>query len=491
MLKENEELISNALASDLGRGKFEAIALELVPVYMEIDHALGALSRWMKPIPCATPLGLSPSMSEVHSVPFGVSLIIGPFNYPFSSCFGPLVGAIAAGNTCIIKPSEMTPKSEQAIFELVPKYMDSDAIRVICGGIDPTKILLQQHFDKIFFTGSTRVGKIVMKAAAENLTNITMELGGKSPCIVDKSCTNLDLAVKRILWGKFCNSGQTCIAPDYMLVHEDIYETFLAKAKERLILAFGENPFDSPDYGRIVTEMHTKRLEALATQALSAGASLVGAEGSTAASSSKSTRASSKKAQRTIDVRVSDRFVAPTLITGITVSDWQSYDVMKEEIFGPLLPVIKCTAKDFENLPTIMNKIHKHPLALYIISKNRKQIDGILAATPSGGAVVNDVVFQFANGNLPFGGIGPSGMGQSHGYHNFECFSHKKAVMRRDDHTCFDIQQRYPPYNDFALTMFKLNAHLPNVPYISSSFFKTTLLLAAAVVATYGALEWR
>lgn len=503
MCKENETVIAKALNEDLGRGQFEAIALELVPVYMEIEHALGALAQWMKPVPCATPLGMCPSMSEVHNVPFGVALIISPFNYPMSLCFGPLVGAIAAGNTCLIKPSEMTPSCEAVISQILPKYMDTDCIDVIFGGIEPTKCVLAQHFDKIFFTGSTRVGKIVMKAAAENLTNITMELGGKSPCIVDKSCTNMDLAVKRILWGKFCNSGQTCIAPDYMLVHEDVYEEFMDAANARLLAAYGEDPSASPDYCRLVTEMHCKRMESLSSQALAAGATIgntASAAGTPNPSKETSPKGRGKSPARkplpaaagSVDVRVSERYCAPTFLTGITTKNWDKFDVMKEEIFGPLLPIIKCSAKDFENIPAIVNKIHKHPLALYIFSKNRTQVDNIMKHAPSGGAVSNDVVYHFANGNLPFGGIGPSGMGCCHGEHNFACFSHNKAVMRRDDHTILDIPQRYPPYNDFSLTLFRLNAKLPNMPYISNRFFKTTVALGVVAFAVYEAflLKW-
>jgi len=507
MCKENETDIAKALNADLGRGQFEAIALELVPVYMEIEHALGALAQWMKPVPRATPLGMFPSMSEIHNVPFGVALIISPFNYPLSLCFGPLVGAIAAGNTCLIKPSEMTPACEAVMQKFLPKYMDTDCIDVMFGGIEPTKCVLAQHFDKIFFTGSTRVGKIVMKAAAEHLTNVTMELGGKSPCIIDKSCTNLDLAVKRILWGKFCNSGQTCIAPDYMLVHEEVYDEFMSKANERLLVAFGEDPSASPDYCRMVTEMHATRMESMAAQALAMGATIgnttyagkraapakeTSPKGGRGKSPARNPLLSATSTSTAVDVRVTDRYCAPTFITGITTANWNTFDVMKEEIFGPLLPIIKCTKKDFENIPAIVNKIHKHPLALYIFSKNRAQVDNIFKHAPSGGAVSNDVVYHFANGNLPFGGIGPSGMGSCHGEHNFACFSHNKAVMRRDDHSLLDIPQRYPPYNDFSLSLFRLNAKLPNVPYISHRFFQTTVALGVVAFAIYEAvlLKW-
>ena len=501
MCKENEPIIADALNKDLGRGNFEAIALELVPVYMEIDHALGALKSWMRPTPRMTPLGMCPSVSEVHNVPFGVSLIISPFNYPFSLCFSPLVGSISAGNTTLIKPSEMTAACEKVMYDLVPKYLDMSCTELVFGGIEPTKFVLSQCFDKIFFTGSTRVGKIVMKAAAENLTNITMELGGKSPCIIDKSCTNLELACKRILWGKFCNSGQTCIAPDYLIVHEDIYDQFIETATKRLNVAFGDDPSKSPDYCRVVSEFHVKRLESMAIQAVNAGAAVIGSQGGSSDTPNavaegkgkgkgKISKAAAAVAQQSvIDVRHAERYCAPTFLTGITLENWSEFDVMKEEIFGPLLPILRVSQTQMDNIGALCNNIHKHPLALYIFSKDKSMINNTLASCTSGGAVVNDVVYQFANGNLPFGGIGPSGMGCAHGDYNFECFSHKKAVMRRDDHTILDIPQRYPPYTPFALKLFELNAKLPNVPYISERLFNGTVAVGVLAFALYGAIK--
>eukprot|EP00605_Chrysophyceae_sp_TOSAG23-4_P002144 GSChrysophyteH1.ASY1.ANO1.2372.1 assembled CDS len=401
LCKENEEAIATALAGDLGRGKFEAIALELLPIYQELDHAI-----------------------EIHSVPFGVSLIIAPFNYPLGLVFGPLVGAIAAGNCALLKPSELTSNIEKLVSELVPKYLDTDCIDCVFGGIKASQAILAQKFEKIFFTGSTRVGKIVMKAAAENLTNVTMELGGKSPCIIDKSCTNIELAVKRIIWGKFANAGQTCIAPDYILCHEDVYDSFLRLCNERIRTCFGENPAESKDYCRIVSEMHTERLSKLVTDPNNS-------------------------------ISVSDRYCRPTLVAGINLDNWDKFDVMREEIFGPILPIIK----------------------------NRRLNDFILERTPSGGAVVNDCVYQYANSSLPFGGIGPSGMGAAHGKHSFDCFSHKKAVMRRDDHSVLDIPQRYPPYNDFSLMLFRVNAKLPNLPYISENLFKGVTFMGFVAIS--------
>ena len=503
MCKENEEAISAALASDLGRGNFEAIALELLPLYQEVDHALSNLSSWMKPEQKGTPMGMSPSVSEVHSVPFGVSLIIAPFNYPLGLCLGPLIGAVAAGNCCLIKPSELTSSVENVISQLMSKYMDTDCIDCVFGGIQTSQTLLAQKFDKIFFTGSTRVGKIVMRAAAENLTNITMELGGKSPCIIDSSCTNISLAVKRILWGKYANAGQTCIAPDYILCHEDNYDALVAECTKRINESFGGDPFACKDYCRIVSEMHTKRLESLVNQAASKGATILSGNGVVDMNVSSTATGSTRKRSKSADkkdkvssgsagnnhISVGDRHCSPTLITGITLDNWNDFDVMNEEIFGPLLPIIKVSAADFtSNIPTIVKGIHEHPLALYIFAKNRTFIDHVLARSNSGGAVINDVVYHYANGNLPFGGVGPSGMGNAHGNYSFDCFSHKKAVMRRDDHTIFDIPQRYPPYTDFSLMLFRVNAKLPNMPHITQGTFKLTVFAAFAFLAAKGAI---
>eukprot|EP00606_Chrysophyceae_sp_TOSAG23-5_P000616 GSChrysophyteH2.ASY1.ANO1.1499.1 assembled CDS len=465
MCKENEDAISAALASDLGRGQFEAVALELLPLYQEVDHALSMLSTWMKPEPKDTPMGMSPSASEVHSVPFGVSLIIAPFNYPLGLCLGPLIGAVAAGNCVLIKPSELTSSVEYVMSQLVPKYLDTDCIDCIFGGIQTSQTVLAQRFDKIFFTGSTRVGKIIMKCAAENLTNITMELGGKSPCIIDKSCTNISLAVKRIMWGKYANAGQTCIAPDYILCHEDNYDELVSACQKRIQDAFGGDPSECKDYCRIVSEMHTKRLEGMLAQAATKGATILSGTGE-------------------------ERLLLLLLYLNPLVSAMLDFDVMNEEIFGPLLPIIKVSRADFErNIPEIVQNIHEHPLALYIFAKNRKFIDFVLARSNSGGAVVNDVVYHYANGNLPFGGIGPSGMGNAHGNYSFDCFSHKKAVMRRDDHTIFDIPQRYPPYTDFSLMLFRVNAKLPNMPHISEGAFKLAVFAGVAFLAVKGAIS--
>ena len=511
MCKENEGAICAALASDLGRGQFEAVALELLPLYQEVDHALSMLSTWMKPEAKDTPMGMSPSVSEVHSVPFGVSLIIAPFNYPLGLCLGPLIGAVAAGNCVLVKPSELTSSVEYVMSQLMPKYLDTDCIDCIFGGIQTSQTVLSQRFDKIFFTGSTRVGKIIMKCAAENLTNITMELGGKSPCIIDKSCTNISLAVKRIMWGKYANAGQTCIAPDYILCHEDNYDELVSACQKRIQDAFGGDPSECKDYCRIVSEMHTKRLEGMLAQAATKGATILSGTGevdaaSFASAASGTTRKRSNSAGKKgkaaaaaasisestgiSHVSVSDRFCSPTLITGITLDNWKDFDVMNEEIFGPVLPIIKVGRADFErNIPEIVQNIHEHPLALYIFAKNRKFIDFVLARSNSGGAVVNDVVYHYANGNLPFGGIGPSGMGNAHGNYSFDCFSHKKAVMRRDDHTIFDIPQRYPPYTDFSLMLFRVNAKLPNMPHISEGAFKMAVFAGVAFLAVKGAIS--
>jgi acyl-CoA reductase-like NAD-dependent aldehyde dehydrogenase len=336
-------------------------------------------------------------------------LIIGPWNYPFQLLLAPLVGAIAAGNCAILKPSEISPHSSSVIAEIIRDNFDPSFISVVEGGPQETQVLLSRGFDHIFFTGGTNIGKVVMKAASEHLTPLTLELGGKSPCIVDKDI-QIDHTASRIVWGMFINAGQTCVAPDYLLVHRAIKGQLLEKIVMRVREFYGEDPSKSPDYGRIVSDRHFVRL----CQLLQDGEIILG--GSTNAK---------------------DRYIAPTVIDKVTLE----HRVMKEEIFGPILPVM-----DYDDLQEAISIVNKQPkpLALYFFSKNKKKQERILRETSSGGVSINDTVSYEVSSFLPFGGLGPSGMGNYHGKASFDTFSHKKSVLNKS--FLLDIRIKYPPY---------------------------------------------
>ena len=386
MYSENESAIMEALASDLGRAPFEAIGLEILSWAVEIDNALANLKAWMKPVFTKVPAMMSPATSEYVYEPYGVVLVIGAFNYPILLSMSPLLGAIIAGNCAILKPSEVSKASEKLLATLVAKYLDNSCIRVITGGVETNTALLDMKWDKIFFTGSTRVGKIVAQAAAKHLTPVILELGGKSPTIIDETCGNMELICRRILWGKLSNAGQTCIAPDYILCHASKYEEFLVTAVKVLKKFHGEDPAKSANYSRIVSTQHCERLKSL-LDGYGGGTLVVGG-----------------------DVDVANRYVAPTIIRDVKMDS----KLMSEEIFGPIMPVIKYRHTD-EVIALINSDTLQKPLALYIFSKDRGMIDKVVNACPSGGVVINDTVFHFGNIHIPFGGIGSSGMGGYHG----------------------------------------------------------------------------
>lgn len=386
MYSENEDAIIEALKSDLGRSPFEAIGLEILSWAVEIDNALANLKTWMKPVFTNYPAMMAPATSEYVFEPYGVVLVIGSFNYPILLSMSPLLGAIIAGNCAVLKPSEVSKASEKLLVTLAAKYLDKSCIRVITGGVEMNTTLLDMKWDKIFFTGSTRVGKIVAQAAAKNLTPFILELGGKSPTIIDESCGNMELVCRRIIWGKLSNAGQTCIAPDYILCHSSKYEEFLATAVKVLKKFHGDDPAKSDSYSRIVTTQHCERLKGL-LDGHGGGTLVVGGE-----------------------VDVANRYVAPTIIRDVKMDS----KLMSEEIFGPILPVIKYRHTD-EVIAMINSETLQKPLALYIFSKDRGMVDKVIAACPSGGVVINDTVFHFGNIHIPFGGIGSSGMGGYHG----------------------------------------------------------------------------
>jgi aldehyde dehydrogenase (NAD+) len=422
------------LASDLKQNRFLKTT-EVQSTIAEANNAISNLKEWMKPSQQSNATVMNmPGTALIYPEPYGTVLIIAPFNYPISLITKPLIGAIAAGNTAILKPSEITPAVSAAFTRLIPKYLDPEAVKVVLGSIPETTELLKQQFDYIFYTGSPQVGKIVMKAAAEHLTPVTLELGGKSPCIVDKD-VNLDVAAKRVTWGKFLNLGQTCVAPDYMFVHKEVKDKFLQKIKENVTEFYGSDPQKSGDYSRIISERHTERL----------GKLLEGIE---------------KKVFMGGKVDVKDRYVAPTIVEDPDLNS----ELMQEEIFGPILPVMS-----YDNFDEVIKFINQRPkpLALYLFSKNDKLKDKLIEQTSSGATVINDVVVHNVIDTLPFGGVGNSGMGAYNGLFTFKTFSHNKTVLIKP--TWVDPFARYPPYTDTKVSIiaFGLNYSLNGLKTIA------------------------
>jgi aldehyde dehydrogenase (NAD+) len=453
--KDNELRIQEALYADLHKCKFEALGMELLPVYEEIKNTTTNLKQWMEPTYTATPAFMAPATSEIISEPFGVCLIIGAFNYPITLSLMPLIGAIAAGNCVVLKPSEMSMKTEQLLAELLPQYLDKDCFKVFVGDYRVNTKLLELKWDKIFFTGSPRVGKIVLAAAAKHLTPVALELGGKSPTIIDESVTDLDLATKRIMWGKCTNAGQTCISPDYVFCHEKHYEQFLKKASACVKQFFGEDAQQSQDYSRIISTAHCERLQKMLNDTLQ-----------------------KKQAVLTYGGKVDakDRFFEPTILTEVSLDS----PVMSEEIFGPIMPVFKYS--DISEVTRYINSGEK-PLTMYIFAKNRTLIDTVCRACQSGSVLVNDTMYQYGNNHAPFGGVGNSGMGSYFGKYSFTTFSQARTILRRDDHMILDIPIRYPPYHPYAVPIFRAVMKLPPVPHVS----KKVALVLVAVVAAYAA----
>lgn len=406
-IKKNEKLLLNALKADLNKSEFDAYTTEIGVVLEEIRFTLSHLSSWAKPEKVKTPITHIGSSSYIYSEPYGVSLIISPWNYPFQLAIAPLIGAIAAGNCAIIKPSELTPKTSECLRELIKDNFPEEYISVILGGVETSQALLNENVDFIFFTGSVPVGKVIMEAAAKNLTPVTLELGGKSPCIVHEDA-NIKLAAKRIAWGKFTNAGQTCIAPDYLYLHQNIKEEFLSHITESIRELYGTNPLDNVNFTRIVSERHFDRL----TSFLNDGEIFCGGK--------------TNKEKLTIE---------PTVLTNIT---WDA-SVMQDEIFGPILPVLEYQDLS-ESLEGIRN--HPNPLALYLFTEKESIQQEVLSSISFGGGCINDTVYHFASPYLPFGGVGTSGIGAYHGKGSFDTFSHKKSLLKQT--TLFDIPFRYP-----------------------------------------------
>jgi len=409
---EKEQILLKALQKDLGKHPFESYASEIGFVLQSIRHTIKHLKKWVKPKKVRSTWSLFPSKGEIFNEPYGTVLIIGPFNYPFQLLIEPLIGAIAAGNCAILKPSELVPTVSAVVTEMINTTFEPAYINSVEGGVETNQALIHANFDYIFFTGSTKVGKIVMEAAAQHLTPITLELGGKSPVIIDETA-NLTIAAKRIIWGKTLNAGQTCVAPDYIMVHESVKETLIKEMEKTLVSYFGETIEDKEDFGRIVSEQHFLRLREMLE--VDRKAILFGG---------KSNRET--------------RFIEPTILD----ATWDSA-TMQEEIFGPILPIL--TYKELEEAIESIRKLDK-PLALYLFTNNKETETKVLCAISSGGVCINDVLTHIVPPNLPFGGVGTSGMGAYHGKYSFTTFSHQKSILRKS--TRVDIPILFPPYTE-------------------------------------------
>ena len=419
VLKSEEEKVFEALKKDLMKSSFESYVTEVAMVYDEINMHIKNIKKWSKKRRVKTPLVQFSAKSFIQLEPYGVVLIIGPFNYPFMLTMDPLIGAIAAGNTAVIKPSESAPETSKILKEILEKVFDEKYVLHVNPerGKEVVEELLKEKFDYIFFTGSATVGKIVMKAASQYLTPVTLELGGKSPCIIDKDC-KLELAARRIVWGKLLNSGQTCVAPDYLYVHKDIEKEFIKKLEEEIKNQFGDNPLESEDYSKMVNEREFNRvLSYIDKEKLVFGGNYN---------------------RKTFQIE-------PTILKNVTWND----PVMEREIFGPIFPILP-----FENLDEVIRLVNSKdkPLAIYYFSEDKNKIEKVLNSTSSGGVTINDTLVHVSSSYLPFGGVGNSGMGEYHGKCSFDLFSNKKGVMNRK--TFLDLKIRYAPFQN-KLTIVK------------------------------------
>ena len=406
-----EDAIYEAVYKDLRKSKFEAYFSEIGVVISEIDSTLKHIDSWSKPKKIRA-AGLNfPSRDYIYSEPYGTVLIIAPWNYPFQLAVAPLIAAIAAGNTVVLKPSEHTTHTSQLIEDILSTVFIPEHVKVVQGGIPETTMLLKERWDYIFFTGSVAVGKIVAKAAAPYLTPVTLELGGKNPCIVDNSMST-QLIAKRLVWGKFVNAGQTCIAPDYLLVHSSIKAQLISDLKTEIVKAYGQNPQTSTDYSRIVNATHLSRLTSMLTD-------------------------SNVIFGGTYDD--SDSYLAPTLIDEPSLDS----EVMKDEIFGPILPILSYDTES--DIDSVLSQYEK-PLGFYVFSNDTSFYKKMIETYSFGGGTVNDTMVQFGNSRLPFGGVGESGIGAYHGRLGFDTFSHKKGIVIKAN--WIDIPLRYAPYKN-------------------------------------------
>lgn len=418
LILENEDLLIEAIHKDFKKSPLVTVENELSLPYGEINVAIRKLARWARPKRYVTNLSNFPARSRSIAVPFGVTLVIGPWNYPYMLSLIPAISSLAAGNTVILKPSELTAHSSAALAKVINSNFPRELFYVQEGGIEETTALLNQKFDKIFFTGSTRVGKIVMKAAAEHLTPVTLELGGKNPVIVMPDC-NLKRSAQRLTWGKLHNNGNACVSPDHVYVHEDIKDALIAEIRKNIIRVAGPDPRTSPLIPRMLDKRNFDRVVGLIDPAKV----VVGG--------------SSDR---------SDLYIEPTVLDGVKPED----KIMQEEVFGPVLPILT-----YSNLDSLlaMLKTQPSPLALYIFTRNIRKAKKIMSEVPSGGGMINEVVMHFINMNAPFGGLGESGMGNYHGRSGFEAFSHHKSVMIKP--TWFELFLKYPPHYKINLRIYR------------------------------------
>lgn len=410
-IREYEDKIIEAVKIDLGRHQLESYAVEVGCLLDSITYIMKNLRKWSKDKKVNTPISLFKSKSYIRAEPYGVVYIIGPFNYPVNLCIEPLVGAMAAGNCSVVTPSEQTPTVSKVINKMLSEKFDPNYIRVIEGGKDTITQLISSPLDYIFFTGSVPVGRIIMEAASKNLIPVTLELGGKCPCIINKDA-KIEVAAERIAWGKFFNAGQTCVAPDYLIVHEDIKDKFIDEFRKVIRRFYGDDIKASSDFARIVNIRHTNRLISII-----------------------------EKDRKNIifggHYDLEQNYIEPTLIDNV---NWDN-ESMADEIFGPILPIMYF--RDMDDVISMLNSRAK-PLALYIFSESKHVQQKVLNTTSSGGSCVNDVVNHFVNSRIPFGGVGNSGIGAYHGEMSFKVFSHMKSVLDRS--TGLRMALNYPPY---------------------------------------------
>ena len=417
----NENAIYEALKKDFRKSSFEAYLSEIGIVLAELDLAIKNVGKWSRPKRVWASMLNFPSSDYIYSEPYGTVLIIAPWNYPFQLAIAPMIAAIAAGNTVVVKPSELTPHTSQLVEAIISKVFRKEHTTVVQGAIPETTELLAQKWDYIFFTGSVPVGKIIAKAAAQYMTPVTLELGGKNPCIIDDT-VNIKLVAKRLVWGKFLNAGQTCIAPDYLLVKEPIKNELIDQLKIEIEKAYGTNPQESEDYPRIVNEKNLARLSRmLRDENVVYGGTIV----------------------------ENDRYLSPTLIDEPSLDS----EVMRDEIFGPILPIL--SYKTDGDIKSVVSRYEK-PLAFYVFSKKNNYARSLMATYSFGGGTINDTMIHFGNHRLPFGGVGESGIGAYHGRLGYDTFTHQKAVVKKAN--WLDVPLRYAPYKGklkALKTMFK------------------------------------
>lgn len=418
VIQENEDKILQALYEDLGKSREEAYMCEIGLVYSEINDMMKHTKKWAKKKTVPTPLSQFVAHSYSKKTPYGNVLIMSPWNYPFLLTVSPLVNALAAGNTAIVKPSAYSPKTSAVLKKIISSCFEEEYVACILGGRQENSALLEKKFDFIFFTGSQMVGKLVLKSAANYLTPAVLELGGKSPCIVDETA-KISLAAKRIVFGKFLNCGQTCVAPDYIICHESVKQELVDALIQEIKQQYSLHPLDNPNYGRIVNEKHFERLLGLISQ--------------------EKCKYGGKSHREALKIE-------PTLLDDVTWED----AVMQEEIFGPILPIL--TYQKIEDVISLLATKEK-PLALYIFSENKSTIDLVTNRTRYGGGCINDVIIHLATSHLGFGGVGESGMGAYHGKVGFDTFSHTKSIV--DKKTWFDLPLRYQPYQKYTLPIVR------------------------------------